>query len=336
MLILGIESSCDDSSASIVNDGQTILSNVIANQDVYHKKYGGVVPEIAARKHIENMLSVVEHCLAEAGVSMEQIDAIAVTHKPGLVGSLIVGLTTAKSLSYLYQKPIIGVHHIEAHAYAACYAGLVYGQPHIALVASGGHTSLLNMKPGGNLELVGQTVDDAAGEAFDKVSKLLGFGYPGGPIIDRLSKECDSTEIEFPRPMLKRPDFNFSFSGLKTAVMYHHKKFKDSPSEEIARAFQDAVIDVLVAKTLRAMRKLKLNAISVVGGVAANSQLRDVFEQRCKRHGIKLYIPVRKLCTDNAAMVAGLGYHKFIKGDSDDLYLGVDSHSGLPLAQIKV
>ncbi|MCD4654189.1 tRNA (adenosine(37)-N6)-threonylcarbamoyltransferase complex transferase subunit TsaD [bacterium] len=329
MLILGIESSCDDSSAAVVSDGTEILSNVIASQEKYHSRYGGVVPEIAARKHLEHIQSVIHLSLEEANVDIKEIKAIAVTHRPGLIGSLIVGLTAAKSLAYIYQKPLIGIHHIEAHTYSACLSGMRYGTPHIALVASGGHTSLLHMTENNEMLLIGHTVDDAAGEAFDKVAKLLGFGYPGGPIIDRLAKQCNGSTINFPRPMLKRKDLNFSFSGLKTAVMYHHKTVPETPSEETACAFQEAVIDVLVTKTLRAVKLLRLSTISVVGGVAANSGLRKCFQEKCQREKIQVFIPEPRLCTDNAAMVAGLGYQKFVQSDISDLSLGVDSHAGL-------
>lgn len=327
MILLGIETSCDDSSAALVRDGTEILSNVVASQEIYHKKYGGVVPEIAARKHLEHILGVIRHCFDAAGLSPRDVDAIAVTHRPGLIGSLVVGLTAAKSLSLIYEKPIIGIHHIEAHAYSACLAGMKYGIPHVALVASGGHTSLLLMSD--TMQLLGQTVDDAAGEAFDKVSKLLGFGYPGGPIIDRLAAECDGCSIEFPRPMKHKPGLNFSFSGLKTAVMYHARKAPDTPPEHIACAFQEAVVDVLVSKTMRAVKKTGVNTVAVVGGVAANSALRTRFEERCRRTHLALYIPKAKLCTDNAAMVAGLGYQKYIAGDIASLSIGVDSHSGM-------
>lgn len=332
--ILGIESSCDDSSVAIVGDGVNILGNVVANQEAYHKKYGGIVPEIAARKHMEHMLPVLDHCFNESGLTIDDIDAIAVTHRPGLVGSLIVGLTVAKTLAYIHQKPLIGIHHIEAHAYAACLAGLKYGTPHVALVASGGHTSLLRMSEEGRMALIGQTLDDAAGEAFDKVSKLLGFGYPGGPVIDRMAAECNHTGIEFPRPMLSSPDFNFSFSGLKTAVMYHRKKHSESSSEQIATAFQEAVVDVLVSKSLQATQKLGLNTLSVVGGVAANSALRRKFKEICDKRGLSLFIPPSRLCTDNAAMVAGLGYQKYIRNLLDPLTLGVCSHSGMILQKM--
>jgi len=328
MLILGIESSCDDSAASVVSDGIDILSNIIASQEEYHSKFGGVVPEVAARKHLEHIQNVIMCCLDTAKVQMDDIDAIAVTHRPGLIGSLIVGLTAAKTLALIYNKPLIGIHHIEAHAYAACLAGMPYGIPHIALVASGGHTSLLHMTAEKEVRLIGQTVDDAAGEAFDKIAKLLNFGYPGGPIIDKLAKQCTTDNINFPRPMLNRKNLNFSFSGLKTAVMYHRKNSPDTPSNEIASSFQEAVIDVLVTKTLRAARKLDISTICVVGGVAANSGLRKRFSDLCQRENIRLFIPAPDLCTDNAAMVAGLAYQKHLTGSIANLSLGVDSHAG--------
>jgi len=327
VIVLGIETSCDDSSAALVQDGKQILSNVVASQEIYHKKYGGVVPEIAARKHLEHILGVIHHCFDQAGLSPQDIDAVAVTHRPGLVGSLVVGVTAAKSLALIYRKPLIGIHHIEAHAYSACLAGLPYGLPHVALVASGGHTSLLLMTD--SMQLLGQTVDDAAGEAFDKVSKLMGFGYPGGPIIDRLAADCSGCSLSFPRPMINKPGLNFSFSGLKTAVMYHVKQAPDTPPAHIAAAFQEAVIDVLLNKTMSAVRKTGVQAVAVVGGVAANSGLRNTFASRCRREKIELYIPPPKLCTDNAAMVAGLGYRKYASGVTHSLSLGVDSHSGM-------
>jgi N6-L-threonylcarbamoyladenine synthase len=332
--ILGIETSCDDSSAAVVENGNTILSNVVAGQERYHQKFGGVVPEIAARKHLEHILPVIHMSLAEAHLSIPDIDAIAVTHRPGLVGSLIVGLTVAKSLAFLYEKPLIGIHHIEAHAYSACLSGLSYGTPHISLVASGGHTSLLKLDADNSMHLIGQTVDDAAGEAFDKVAKLLGFGYPGGPIIDNLSQQCPNPGIRFPRPMIDSDNFNFSFSGLKTAIMYFKKSNPHISSDIIASGFQQAVVDVLLTKTIQAARQFKRDTISVVGGVAANRELRERFRETCDAHGINLVIPPPRLCTDNAAMVAGLGYQKYIRHNTNNLDLAVNSHSGLQLRHI--
>lgn len=332
--ILGIETSCDDTSAAIVENGSVILSNVVAGQEQYHQKFGGVVPEIAARKHLEHILPTIQLCLDNAELSMSDIDAIAVTHRPGLVGSLVVGLTVAKSLAYLYRKPLIGIHHIEAHAYSACLSGLPYGIPQIALVASGGHTSLLRFINEDSMQLIGQTVDDAAGEAFDKVAKMLGFGYPGGPIIDKLAQENPDHGIHFPRPMIDSETFVFSFSGLKTAVMYYAKNNPHTLAEDIAAGFQQAVVDVLINKTIKAAQHFKLNTISVVGGVAANRELRAQFNEICNKYGYDLTIPPPQLCTDNAAMVAGLGYQKYIRKKESSLDLAAFSHSGLQLIQI--
>ncbi len=329
MIILGIESSCDDCSASIVKDGNQVLSIVIAGQEKYHRKFGGVVPEIAARKHLEHILPVINHSFDKSGCTWKDIDGIAVTHQPGLAGSLIVGLTAAKTLAFLHKKPLIGIHHIEAHAFSACLAGMRYGTPHIALVVSGGHTSLLRFDSEGNIHRIGQTLDDAAGEAFDKVAKLLGYGYPGGPIIDRLALESPATDIVFPRPMMNSNDFNFSFSGLKTAIMYYRKHHPHTAASEIAAAFQNAVIEVLVTKTLQALTKFNLDTLAVVGGVASNQGLRQAFHQMSAKHNLELYVPSPKLCTDNAAMVAGLGYYKLKHNKTSKLTLGIKTNADI-------
>ncbi len=330
MLILGIESSCDDTSVAIVEDGRKVLSNIVASQDEYHRRFGGVVPEIAARKHLEHILPTIHHAMDLAGTHWQDIDAVAVTHRPGLVGSLIVGLTAAKSLALTFQKPLIGIHHLEAHAYASCFAGMAYGTPHIALVASGGHSSLLNIQAGEML-MIGRTVDDAAGEAFDKIAKFMGLGYPGGPIIDRLAAEGNSEIKRFPRPMINHDNFNFSFSGLKTAVIYYLNAHPDTPPRDVAAAFQEAVVDVLITKTIRAARKFKMNTVSVVGGVAANSGLRQECLRRCLNHDIQVFIPDIQYCTDNAAMVAGLGYQKMLQNDLSGMSLEVFPQAGLQI-----
>jgi tRNA N6-adenosine threonylcarbamoyltransferase len=328
VLFLGIESSCDDTAVAIVKNGQDIQSNVVSNQDQYHRQYGGVVPEIAARKHIDHILPTILHSLNTANASISDITAIAVTHKPGLIGSLIVGLTAAKSLALTFKKPLIGINHLEAHAYSACLAGMKYGTPNITLVASGGHTSLLKFSQN-TIELIGRTVDDAAGEAYDKVAKLLGLGYPGGPVIDRLARVGNTNVTRFPRPMKAHPNFNFSFSGLKTAVLYYHHKHPDSSPEDISAAFQDAVADVLVSKTISAADHCQLKTICVVGGVASNSELRRRFEMKTRGRGIMLYIPPPNLCTDNAAMVAGLAYQKWIQKEISPLDLGANANADL-------
>ena len=269
MITLGIETSCDDTSIALVRDGSDVLANCVANQDVFHRKFGGVVPEIAARKHLENLLPTIQTALDMASIRMSDIDVFAVTHRPGLIGSLVIGLTAAKVLAAVFSKPLIAVNHIEAHAYAACFAGMPFGTENISLIASGGHTSILHLKDD-QLRLVGRTIDDAAGEAFDKVAKSLGLGYPGGPIIDRIAREGNPTSIRFPRPMLDQPNLDFSFSGLKTAVLYHLHHHPDAAREDLSASFQAAVIDVLVEKTMRAASLLKVSTIAVVGGVACN------------------------------------------------------------------
>ncbi len=330
MIILGIETSCDDTSVAIVKNGKDILSNMVANQDEYHRKFGGVVPEIAARKHLEHILSSIEFCLSEADLELDDLAGIAVTCRPGLVGSLIVGLSAAKCLSFISGKPLVGIHHLEAHIYATALTDYPYGVPQIALVASGGHTSLILLQ-NEKMHLLGRTVDDAAGEAYDKVAKHLGLGYPGGPIIDKLAQKGNPDIVRFPRPMLNHSNLNFSFSGLKTAVMYFLEKNPATLPEDLAAAFQDAVIDVLVRKTIQAVKQQKISNLSVVGGVAANSALRNRFSTECANKNINLYFPPRHLCTDNAAMVAGLGYHKLKNNEISDLNLGSSADAGLPL-----
>ncbi len=330
MLILGIESSCDDTGVAIVRDGNTIVSEIVAGQDAYHSRFGGVVPEIASRKHLEHVLPAVQHCLEAAGITGNDLSAIAVTNRPGLVGSLIVGLTAAKALALTYNKPVIGINHLEAHAYAATFAGLPYGQPNLTLIVSGGHTSLLEFH-GNEIRQIGRTVDDAAGEAYDKIAKQMHLGYPGGPIIDKLAEKIPHPGFTFPRPMLNHDNFDFSFSGLKTAVIYYLHKHPETPPEQIAAAFQDAVVDVLITKTIRAAKKLHTDTIVVAGGVASNRELRLRFKSRCIEENIAIFIPEPKLCTDNAVMVAGLGYHKFKAGLRSSLSLGVSAHSEFSL-----
>lgn len=328
MIILGIETSCDDTSVAIVEDGCEIRANCVAGQDDFHRRFGGIVPEIAARKHLENLLPTIHLALDQAQISIDAIDAFAVTHRPGLIGSLIVGLTSAKVLASIYNRPLIALNHIEAHAFASCFAGVKYGQEHISLVASGGHTSILHIR-GNTLNLIGRTVDDAAGEAFDKVAKSLGLGFPGGPIIDRCARNGNPSAVHFPRPMIDHPGFDFSFSGLKTAVLYHLHNNPNTQQADLAASFQEAVVDVLVEKTLRAAKHWKVNRIAVVGGVACNSRLRSVFSTACDLSKIALFIPNPSLCTDNAAMVAGLAWHKLTSGFQSSLTVGPDPNSGL-------
>ena len=314
MLILGIETSCDETASSVVEGGKKILSNVIASQMDIHSKYGGVVPELASRRHIQNIIPVILESLETAKVTLDDIDGIAVTQGPGLVGSLLIGVSTAKALSYTKNLPIVGVNHLEGHIYSNFLEHEELQPPFVSLVVSGGHTDLVYVGTGKReYEKLGQTMDDAAGEAFDKVSKLLELGYPGGPIIDRISKEGNPKAISFPRPYVWNHNLNFSFSGLKTSVLNYLLKEKANGHEinvaNVAASFQAAVVDVLVEKTLRATEIKNVNTVTIAGGVAANSALRQRFTERCQGVGYKLYYPRLILCTDNAAMIAGIGYH---------------------------
>lgn len=326
MNILGIETSCDETAAAVVADGNRILSNVIDSQIADHAPYGGIVPEIASRCHVENITGVIRQALGEARMDLEEIDAVAVTRGPGLVGSLLVGVMAAKALAYSKNIPLVPVHHVEGHVGALFLDAMDESPPvpFVALVVSGGHSHLYHVLDRASYRLLGQTRDDAAGEAFDKVAKMLDLGYPGGPAIDRLAKEGKADSITFPRPLLvKNPDpsskdfLDFSFSGLKTAVLYYLKKNgPPSPAQkaDIAASFQQAAVDVLVGKILLAAQKTGVDRVAVVGGVAANSQLRSMLKSSGKQQGLGVYFPPPKLCTDNAAMVASAGYYRFRQG----------------------
>ena len=327
MLVLGIETSCDETSAALVADGRTVLSSVIATQLDLLRKYGGVVPEIAARRHTEFIGYVIKEALDSAGKTLADVEAVAVTSRQGLIGCLLVGVAAAKAISYARQVPLIGVHHIEGHIFANRLSHPEMPLPHVCLTVSGGHTMLLYVEEDGRYELLGTTLDDAAGEAFDKVAKFLGLDFPGGPVIDRLAKQGDRKAFNFPRPMMRAGSLDFSFSGLKTSVI---NMFKDRvargdslPLADIAASFQEAVVDVLVAKTLRAAAERKVGAVSVTGGVSANSRLREVFQETCRRRGIDVYFPRLSLCTDNAAMIAAAGYARMRMGEVSDLRLNV-------------
>lgn len=330
-IILGIESSCDETSAAVVIDGTQVKSNVIASQVDLHRKYGGVVPEIASRAHIENLDAVIEEALSKANVKINDIEAVAVTHKPGLVGALLVGVTAAKTLSWMWDVPLLGVDHIHAHAYSAALGGTQPPWPAIGLIVSGGHTSLFYIENPTSIQLLGKTTDDAAGEAFDKVATILGLPYPGGPQIEKIARKGNAQAIDFPRTMLKRNSLDFSFSGIKTAVLYHvHGQGKTTGGLEkqtqgdiadIAASFQRAVIDVLVKKTLLALDQTGLSTVVLGGGVACNRALRDQLEQACLDRGAKCMSAPPEYCTDNAAMIAGLGYHLLQKGQVADLTL---------------
>ncbi len=327
MLVLGIESSCDETAAAVVADGTSLLSNVIASQIDVHEKFGGVVPEIASRKHIEVIIQVVEEALDEAGVTLDDIDGIAGTRGPGLIGSLLVGLSVAKSMAFMRGIPFVGVNHIEGHIAAIFLTETRPQFPFVALVVSGGHTNIYLVEDFGSFRTLGQTRDDAAGEAFDKGAKMLGLGYPGGVVIDRLSKGGNTAFVKFPRSMKGSPDF--SFSGLKTSLLYYIKK-RETPitADElphIAASYQDAIVDVLVEKTLRAAEEFSLSRVVIAGGVAANSRLREVFCERAGKRGVELFVPPPVLCTDNAAMIAVVGDNLLKRGKRDSFNLNAIS-----------
>lgn len=321
MLVLAIESSCDETAASIVKDGREILSNVISSQIDVHKKYGGVVPEVASRKHLEIVSQVVRDALFDANLTIKDIDLIGATRGPGLIGSLLVGLSYGKALAFSNNIPFVGVNHMEGHI-SANYLDTDLKPPFLSLVVSGGHTYLIHVKDYLNYQVIGRTRDDAAGEAYDKVARTLGLGYPGGPIIDKLAKEGNPT-IDFPRVMLKEDHYDFSFSGLKTAVLNYinSQKMKNEEiiPEDVSRSFQDAVLDVLVLKTMRLSKELNLKNIAISGGVSANDGLRERFKELEKTEGIKTYFPSKILSTDNGAMIAAAAYYQY-KRDGESEY----------------
>ncbi len=313
MKILGIETSCDDTGVSVYDSEKGLLSNVVSSQVKLHAEWGGVYPDLAAREHTKNIIPVLDKALKDANVSMEEIDGIAVTVAPGLIVSLVIGISAAKALSWVHKKPLIPVHHIEAHIFAI-FIEKEIEFPFIALVVSGGHTELYIIRGFEDYVYLGGTLDDAAGEAYDKVARMLGLGYPGGPIIDKLAKEGQEV-IKFPRPLLSdkgKNRFNFSFSGLKSAVLREVEK-GIYRKEDIARSFQEAVVDVLVGKTIDASQEFNIKNIVVAGGVSANSRLRERFFQEAEKRNLNIYFPPFYLCTDNAAMVAFTGYKRFIE-----------------------
>lgn len=338
MLALGIETACDDTAAAVVRDGHDILSNVVWTQKKVHEKFGGVVPELAARRHVEAMNYVIQEALDKASVSFSQIDIVGVNCKHGLLRSIVVGVAAAKAIAYSHGIPLIGVHHIEGHIYSNIIGNPDIEFPHICLTVSGGHNLLIHVLDHGRYELIGRTLDDAAGEAFDKVTKLLGLGFPGGPIIDRLAKEGNPQAFDFPRPMLNRSNYDFSFSGLKTAVVNTVNDLRDRgidvPIHDLAASFQQAVVDVLVTKTIRAAKEKSIDTITIAGGVSANSLLRSNFRALAHKNGLKITFPDMSLCTDNGAMIAALAYYKYQDGDTSDIYL--DAMANAPLGALGV
>ena len=325
MNILGIETSCDETAAAVVTDGREIRSNIVASQIELHAKYGGIVPELASRKHVEAINYIVDQAMDEAGARFDELAAIAVTNRPGLIGALLVGVAAAKSLAYCHDLPLLGINHIEGHIYANFMEHQALPFPHVCLTVSGGHTQLVEVQEGWRYDILGTTQDDAAGEAYDKVAQYLGLGFPGGKVIDDLAKEGDSDAIRFPRPMLDRDNYQFSFSGIKTAVRFFVEKAEAAgrlPAvEDIAASFQAAVVDVLVGKTIRAAKAKNARAITLTGGVAANRQLRESMREAGEKVGAEVYYPRIQLCTDNGAMIAGVAYEKYQTGLRDALNL---------------
>ncbi len=330
VLILGIETSCDETSAAVVLNGRRVLSNIIASQIDLHAEYGGVVPEIASRKHVELILPVIDSALKKAEVSLNDIDAIAVTYGPGLVGALLVGVSAAKAIAAALDKPLISVHHIEGHIAANYITHTQVEPPFICLVASGGHSHIVYVKDYLKFEILGRTRDDAAGEAFDKIARVLNLGYPGGPVIDRKAKNGNPQAFHFPRVKFHDSPYDFSFSGLKTAVINHinhaRQVKEDYKVEDICASFQQAVIDVLVDHTISAAKANNVKNICIAGGVAANSLLRGTMEERASKKGIEIFYPTPVLCTDNAAMIASAGYYSYLAGEfADDTLNAVPS-----------
>ncbi len=332
--ILGIESTCDETAAAVVVDGYDVRSNVVATQVELHARYRGVVPEIASRAHIENILPVIREAVEKAGVSLSAMDAVAVAHRPGLIGSLLIGVTAAKTLAWALGKPLIGVDHVHSHLYSVVLeSDVAIPMPAVGLAVSGGHTALYRLEEMGRVELIGKTIDDAVGEAYDKVSAILGLGYPGGPVIDRLAAEGSPTAVKFPRTLLGRESLDFSFSGLKTAVLYHVRGYqgRERPAGtlgqqeicDVAAGFQAACVEVIVKKLLRAVRKTGARSVVVGGGVSANSGLRGALG----RFVVPVFFPAMRYCTDNAAMSAGLAYHAYRRGEFCDLNLDAITYS---------
>jgi len=339
MIIFGIDTSCDDTCAAIVENGKRLLSNVVNSQVIVHHRYGGVVPELASREHIRNIVPVVRESLRKAGLNNKDIGAIAVTVGPGLVGALLVGIHFAKAYSYANNIPLIGANHLEGHILSIFLEESFPSFPFVALTVSGGHTNIYHVHGFGDYTVLGQTLDDAAGEAFDKIAKLLELGYPGGEVIEKLASTGRPDAIDFPRAYLSKDSLDFSFSGLKTAVALYVKKWRNQKTSEnkikiadIAASFQAAVVDILINKVIAATAQVGVKSVVLAGGVGRNNHLRSKLQKMMKKEGIDLHIPSPEFCTDNGAMIAVAGYHRIIKGERDDLTL--DARSRFPLDQL--
>lgn len=328
IIILGIETSCDETSISVVRNGKEVLSNIINSQIDTHKVYGGVVPEIASRSHIQVISKVLEEALTEARIQLTDLDAVAVTYGPGLVGALLVGINFAKALSYAIKKPLIAVNHIEGHITANYIAHPSLKPPFITLVVSGGHTHLVLLKDFGSYEVIGMTRDDAAGEAFDKVARSIGLGYPGGPLIDKISRQGNREAIQFPRVNLEKDSLDFSFSGLKSSVLNYQNSLKMKNEAinvaDVAASFQEAVVEVLVSKTIDAAKRFGVSSVALAGGVASNNRLRELMEKECTENDLRFVYPPSILCTDNGAMIACAGYYKYLKSEFADFSLNAE------------
>lgn len=325
--VLAIESSCDETSCAIVKNGRWVISNIISSQIDIHKRFGGVVPEVASRMHLEAINNIVDQALKEAKMSLEDVDVIAVTKGPGLVGALLVGISEAKAISYVTKKPLVGVNHMKGHICAAFITHKDLNPPFICLLISGGHTYLVEVKDFNDMKVIGKTMDDACGEAYDKVARSLGMPYPGGPCVEECAKSGNEKAIDFPRVMLEKDSYDFSFSGLKTAVLNYlnskKQKNEEISKEDVCASFQKAVFDVLISKTKRLMQEKNLDKLVVAGGVSANNTLKKEIEKMAKENNYKTYFPKKILCTDNAAMIASSGYFEYLDGTRDDFSLNV-------------
>jgi len=331
-LVLGIETSCDETAAALVMGGNDVISSVVSSQIEIHADFGGVVPEIASRAHLDSLNPVIARTIVEAGVDDQRIDAVACTYGPGLIGALLIGVSAAKALALAWDKPFVAVNHLEAHLYSAFLEDPTLEFPLVVLLVSGGHTMLIEMQDHGRYRMLGQTIDDAAGEAFDKVARFLELGYPGGPAIDAAALNGDPDHVRFPRAMSDDPDnLDFSFSGLKTAVVNYVRKHPDVSSADVAASFQMAVVDVLVTKARRAAQRVGAKGIVLGGGVAANSLLREELLGACAKDGVRGFLPSRAMCTDNAAMIAAAGWYRLASDGPSPLDTGAMPNLRLPL-----